>query len=213
MEVLPINNLEKLQTLAREFSNSCANPTPLQGCVRALHGIAIEICNPLNKSVPRNSYCRTRQYALPIQAIVDSDYRFKYVSAGCSGSTQDSVAWACSELAIEVPNGGLTDPLWLAGDARYECTGGVLTPWSSAVLHHRNMGLYRDSFDFYHSSLRIHVAQSFAILLSRWGILWRPIRMRIQVEARILAWCMRFHNYDIETSSVATPNLSPFEAE
>eukprot|EP00171_Calliarthron_tuberculosum_P001307 IDg1307t1 len=60
----------------------------------------------------------------------------------------------------------LLDGFWIAGDAAYRSPG-VIAPWSGAALRDDGMGLYRDAFNFYHSSMRIHVEQAFSMLVRR----------------------------------------------
>jgi hypothetical protein len=46
--------------------------------------------------------------------------------------------------------------------------------------------------------MRIHVEQSFGILVARFGILWKPVRYQLPVAPRILFACMRIHNFCID---------------
>jgi hypothetical protein len=62
----------------------------------------------------------------------------------------------------------------------------------------QELGLRRDAFNFYHSSLRMHVEQSFGIMVARFGILWRSLRFPLPVVPRILSACMRIHNFCID---------------
>jgi hypothetical protein len=62
---------------------------------------------------------------------------------------------------------------WIAGDAAYLCDNYLLTPFTKAQTHDQELGLRRDAFNFYHSSLRMHVEQSFGIMVARFGIFRR----------------------------------------
>jgi hypothetical protein len=53
-------------------------------------------------------------------------------------------------------------------------------------------------FQFYDSSLRMHVKQSFKIIVARFGILWRSLRFPLPFVPRILSSCMRIHNFCID---------------
>eukprot|EP00171_Calliarthron_tuberculosum_P017228 IDg17228t1 len=66
---------------------------PLYGCAAALDGIAVEITKLLDYYVPQNFYFRKGIYALPVQALFDSDYCFRFMSHKCVGSTQNSLAF------------------------------------------------------------------------------------------------------------------------
>jgi DDE superfamily endonuclease len=98
MPGIPTSNSARLSFLADGFTRSRTPVSPIYGCIGALDGIAISILKPPDQFVPRNFYCRKGMYALPVQAIVDSSYRFMYVSANCVGSTHDSLSFSCSQL-------------------------------------------------------------------------------------------------------------------
>lgn len=211
MPGIPRSEVEGLQKLADEFQRSRGAVSPLYGCVAALDGIAIEISKPPDDYIPRNFYCRKGMYALPVQACVDARYRFLYMSCKCTGSTHDSVAFAVSNLARELEESPLKTGYWIAADAAYMCSQGVIVPWSKSALQCDEKGLFRDSFNFFHSSLRIHVEQAFGILVRRWGILWRPISFSIADSLPIVSVCMRLHNFVIENDGHSFSYLSSFE--
>jgi DDE superfamily endonuclease len=207
MPGVPIGNSSKLFRLAEAFSKSRTPPSPLYGCVGALDGIAIAIVKPPDEFVPRNFYCRKGMYCLPVQAVVDSTYRFLYMSANCVGSTHDSLSFTCSRLGQILLGGGALGSFWIAADAAYDCGNGLITPWSKGQLLDERQGLWRDRFNY----LRIHVEQGFGMLVSRFGILWKPMRFNFTRVAEIVAACMRLHNYCIDmgipnTSASMTPN-------
>jgi hypothetical protein len=199
MPGIPLGDVSRLRGLAMGFSSSRACSSPLYGCVGALDGISIEIMKPLDKYVPRNFFCRKGMYALPVQAIVDSTYRFTYMSCNCVGSTHDELSFACSRLGQLLQDGGSSalHSYWIAADAAYVCENGLLTPWSKGQLMDGEEGLFRDSFNYFHSSLRIHVEQSFGMLVARFGILWRPLRFSITRVGPIISSCMKLHNFCI----------------
>eukprot|EP00171_Calliarthron_tuberculosum_P022194 IDg22194t1 len=116
---VPLRDEAKLGRLARDFSRSRSVTNPLYGCIAALDGIAITISKPPDNYVPRNFYCRKGMYALPVQAVVDSRYRFLYMSCRCSGSTHDSVAFDVSDLAARLRAGEMIPGYWIAADPAY----------------------------------------------------------------------------------------------
>jgi DDE superfamily endonuclease len=67
-------------------------------------------------------------------------------------------------------------------------------------------GTGRDAFNFFHSSSRMHVEQSFGIVVARFGLLWRPLRFHIRKVPIIVIACMALHNYyiDCNEEDVAT---------
>ena len=186
-----------LRYLADGFQRSRFRDNPWYGCVGALDGIAISIRKPPDEYVPRNFYCRKGMYALPVQAVVDSMLRFRYMSCRCSGSIHDAVAFDSSDLAMKLRNGKMAPGYWIAGDAAYVPIPGLLTPWSKYHLA-RDGGIFADSFNFYHSSHRIHVEQAFGVLVQRWGLLWKPLQYHISEVLPIISAAMRLHNFCIE---------------
>lgn len=167
MPGLPLDDVQQLQILVDGFSNSRTSPNPLYGCVEAVDGIAISIMKPPDNFVPRNYYCRKGMHAVPVQAVVDSRYRFLYISGRCSGSTHNAVAFDVSDLGRRLHKGDMSSNFWLAGDAAYSCTNALITPWPKSYLSGEN-GVYADASNFYQSSHRIHVEQAFGILVMRW---------------------------------------------
>ncbi len=89
-----VSDTAELERLAGGFSLSRRGGSPLYRCVGALDGICVRVKKPLGKCKPRDYFCRKGFYSVPVQAIVDSSYRFLYMSARCVGSTHDSLAWA-----------------------------------------------------------------------------------------------------------------------
>jgi hypothetical protein len=115
------------------------------------------------------------------------------------GSTHDSLAFACSNLGKRLQQGDLLGGFWIAADAAYECMPGVISPWAKSQLLDEEEGIWRDSFNYFHSSLRMHVEQAFGILVARFGILWRPLKFSLFRVGPILSACMRLHNYCIDS--------------
>jgi hypothetical protein len=198
MPGVPVGDTEKLHAQAENFRTSRDPPSPLWGCIGALDGIALAIKKPHDQYFPRHFYTRKGFYAMPIQAVCDSNYKFLYMSARCVGSTHDSLAWAVSTLGSRLQGGLGLGVNWIAGDAAYVCSDHLLTPYSKSQLQDNVFGKRRDAFNYFHSSLRMHVEQAFGILVARFGILWRPMGFALPVVPRILSACMRIHNFLID---------------
>lgn len=65
--------IQRLRAIARGFQTSCKSTNPLPGCVGAVDGICIKIKKPKTHENPALFYCRKGFYAVPVQALVDSD--------------------------------------------------------------------------------------------------------------------------------------------
>lgn len=179
-----------LKECALEFAESRPVSNPLQGCIGSLDGIAVRVEKPSSKWNPAQFYCRKEYYSVPVQAVVDSQYRFMAVSAMCVGSTHDSLAFELSSVAHYIKSGHLPLGFWIAADDAYRCSEHIITPFSRSTA-----GRYQDSFNFFQSSHRIHVEQAFGFLKKRWGILWRPLGFEMRTNVKIVPTAMLLHNF------------------
>jgi hypothetical protein len=75
MSGLPFDDISKLNTMSRDFTESRAHFNSLVGCVGAIDGIAVKIAKPRDNFVPRNDYCRKGFYSVPFQVVDDAKYR------------------------------------------------------------------------------------------------------------------------------------------
>lgn len=73
-----------------DFKTSRNGPSPFNGFVVALDGIAVKIKEPREEPDPVVHYNCKSFYALCVQAILDSSYRFLCCSCRCVGTTHDS---------------------------------------------------------------------------------------------------------------------------
>jgi DDE superfamily endonuclease len=81
------------------------------------------------------------------------------------GSAHDRISFAVSELYARLSSGDLPNGFSIAGDEAYECNNNVLTPWPSS-----NLDDAKDAFNFYQSSLRMHIEQCFGQVVARFRI-------------------------------------------
>jgi DDE superfamily endonuclease len=144
---------------------------------------------------------------MPVQACVDYLGRFQYMSARAVGSTYDNLAWSISSLSLPLERESMTPGYWIAGDAAYNCTEYLLTPFSKRMLAEVGYYTSRNAYNVYQSSHRMHVEQTFGRLVRRWGILWIPLRFNLPIIGVIIGLAMRLQNYCINSSSV--PRASP----
>ena len=157
--------------------------------------IAIRIAKPMNSEYPAHYYCRKVFYAIPVQAVAASNYRYRYLSAKFVGGTHDSMSFSVSSLARRLREGSLPPGYWYAGDEAYVCTETMITPIPGA---RRKLGSLHNAFNFYLSSLRIHIEQAFGRLVGRWGILWRPLKLNLDRNVRIIEAEVKLHNFCID---------------
>lgn len=139
-------------------------------------------------------------YGMNVQAMCTADYRFCAVSTISPGSTNDWVAWLRSSLHKAV--GRLPSPYHIIGDAAYPVSEKLLTPYPG-----KNLPPGKDSFNFHLSQLWVKIEQSFGILVSTWGILWRPLRMESAGRGDLITALFCLHNF-LQDEKVAPVQMS-----
>lgn len=58
---------------------------------------------------------------------------------------------------------------------------------------------WKDSFNFYHSSQRMHVEQSFGMLVAKWRILLN-LNFSVEVDTKLVCLAMKLHNFCIDNT-------------
>ena len=90
----------------------------------------------------------------------------------------------------------LPDGYYILGDAAYPLSDHLLTPYPGQGLSPE-----KDSFNFHLSQLRVKVEQSFGILVQRWRILWRPLRVAFDRRPKLIRALLHLHNFFIDEGS------------
>jgi hypothetical protein len=112
------------------------------------------------------------------------------------GSTNDVMAWNLSQLKkIIEDNKALPERFFLIGDEAFVCTNQFLVPYSG-----RGVGRYTDSFNYHLSAMRQCIERAFALLVQKWGILWRPLRSDFKHWTTVLSVCAKLHNFCLDES-------------
>lgn len=183
----------EMQKSEMMFRKSRPSVNPLSGCLGALDGICVKIKKPKECERPASFYCRKGYYALPVQALCDSSYRFLCFSARCVGSTHDAMAHAVSSLGMYLSEVGLPEAFWIAGDEAYTCNENLITPYPAS-----QSGPEERNFNFFLSVHRVHIEQAFGQLVARWRILRDGLEYSLSRNARIICLCMKLHNFCID---------------
>ena len=191
---------QKFKALSKAQSDSCA------GCI---DGILIWIHKPSTPDLDNNIefgskkfFCgRKKKFGLNMQAVCDARRRFIDVSIEHPGCTSDYLAFALSSLHKKLQGKNPHDarqPFLCPGLALYGDNAYVNTPWM-AVLFKVVSCAHHDSYNFYHSQLRITIECAFGMLVHRWGILRKAMPMGITVHKTsvlVVALC-KLHNFCI----------------
>lgn len=202
----PSDDEDQLKSISQGFSRG---RSPLKGCVGAMDGLAIKIQEPSLLDVPNPSvyYNRKGFFALNMQGVCDHRLRFLFMSVVTPGSSHDSMAYQLGSLykKFEQTANFLPPLMWIAADAAYICSNRVLTPWPG-----KSLSTAKDCFNYWLSSARIHIEQAFGVLVGRWGILWKTLRVSLGKASQVCLVCCKLHNFIIEeTNCAAVPNNEP----
>lgn len=112
------------------------------------------------------------------------------MSARCFGSANDALAHAVSSLASFLEEGVLGFLFWIFGDEAYACSEWLITSYPISQCDQE-----KSNFNFFLSSYRVHVEQAFGQLVARWRILKEPLSFSVSKKSRLVALCMKLHNF------------------
>ncbi|OSX78941.1 hypothetical protein BU14_0094s0018 [Porphyra umbilicalis] len=129
------------------------------------------------------------------------------------GSVHDSTAFSRTGLGRSLLDRGSAlarsmtrDGHCIAADEAYAASELLAVPWPGGGRGDR----WRDAFNFFLSSLRIHIEQAFGMLLWRWGVFWRPLRVPFSKRPSLIRACFRLHNFCRSFSSAAAAPVAPY---
>ena len=179
-------------------------------CVGCIDGMLVWTNKPSKGSLrnaglgARKFFCgRKKKFGLNLQAICDHLLRFMDVEIVHPGSTSDFLSFSTSFICRRLKESGfLKEGLTLYGDNAYINAPFMTTPFKGA-----SAGLC-DSFNFFHSQLRINIECAFGVLVHRWGVLRKAMPVNISIEKTCMlvrSLCM-IHNFCInEREGTAEP--------
>lgn len=183
-------------------------------CAGAIDGMLIWIHKP-SQACCREASCqdgkflcgRKNKFGLNLQAVADVKGRFLDISIVYPGSTSDCLAFEGMDLYNHLENGILHGNLCLFGDNAYVNTPYMATPFLSA-------NQIQDTYNFFHSQLRIRVECAFGMLTERWSILRRIMPKQITVKKTIaMVICLaKLHNFCIDERDKQHQMYAPDEA-
>jgi hypothetical protein len=179
--------LAKMESLFRAKSRKGG----WRGQVGAVDGCILRTHNP-GDAVPASKtwyVARKGCFGILLQAIADADRRIRWYDMNSVPTSHDSSAFTRTDLGQRIVNGDLPAPFFLSGDNAYKNGPSLVTPGVGSKYYH---------FNFEHSSLRMPIEQAFGELVARWGILWRPLRMKHKRRAIVIACLVRLHNWCID---------------
>jgi DDE superfamily endonuclease len=189
----------KQQEIAEGFRKvSAAN---FNCCAGAIDGILIWIHKPSPDDCKSSGcdsgkfFCgRKKKFGLNCQAVSDVNGRILDIAINYPGSTSDCPAFEAMSLYEKLENNILAPGLCLFGDNAYLNTPYMATPYAAVS------GGTKDSYNFYHSQLRIRVECCFGILTHRWSILQSAIPMKVSIKKTVslVIVLAKLHNFCID---------------
>lgn len=119
---------------------------------------------------PKVYYSREGFFGLNLQAVCDSNYALLWMSCRTLGSSHDSAALACSDFGAFLKGTNLplfklriNEGLCIAADDAYGVSEVLAVPWPGGGSDDK----WRDAYNFFQSSSRIHIEQAYGQLVWR----------------------------------------------
>ena len=135
------------------------------GCVSAVDGFFQAITCPMASEVSNQTLYYSGHYenfGLNCQAVCTHDLTFIYFRVVAPGSTNDIIAITKTDnLVDEIPK--LAPGRFLIGDAAYELTEHLLTPYTGS----QRLDQGKDAFNFYLSQVRTRIEMAFGQLTKK----------------------------------------------
>mmetsp|Transcript_29919 Transcript_29919/g.61508 ORF Transcript_29919/g.61508 Transcript_29919/m.61508 type:complete len:527 (+) Transcript_29919:908-2488(+) len=193
---------EKLRSIAEGFEklSYCGL---FKDCVGAIDGVLLHLhsVSATDSPEPNKYFTRKGSLAWNVQAVVDAKRKFTYYSIRCPGSVHDAVAFSFTDLYYELEAKGIVGNFHFVADAAYGGMVGITTPFTWTG----NLSQAQSAYNYHLSSIRIEVECAFGLLLSRWGILWKGLRMPLQATTRVIEACLKLHNFAIDWRDETAP--------
>lgn len=164
-------------------------------CVAVLDGYHLQIQTP-SKSEARNVRSffsgHYQTYGVNVQAACDHNCKFSFFGIAGPGVLGDR------EAISQIPLGRLVEELpglyCAIGDCAYTPTEHLVPIFRGEhALSPKN-----DNFNFFASQLRIRIEMAFGLMVKKWGILARPLTIKLKNIKRLMIAIARLHNFCID---------------
>ena len=174
------------------------------GTVAVGDGCGLCIEQPSDKEVGGNvkdHFSRKYDFAYGFLLFCDGHNQIMSVEATHVASAHDAAMYDFSRVHTSIEEGKL--PRWahVLLDAAFACTEQELVPWPTP---RHGLSVDKDAFNWMLSSQRQAVERTFGILYARWGILWRPLRVKFDNLSLLLHCLCRLHNYCMKDRHVGS---------
>ncbi len=190
----PYGDEIKLRDLEQSFMKFHNGNFP--GTVAAGDGIVFRIWKPPGFAVDENItsfFNRKGFYGYGMQGFCDGNCKFVHISMKTCSSTHDSTAYIVSGMSKIIEQGLLPPWAHIVLDDAYNCSQQELTPWKG-----RDLTPEKDTFNYFLSLNRQCIERAFGILVQRWGVFWRAMRVAFHRIPLIITVCCKLHNMCID---------------
>lgn len=161
----------------------------------SLDGIPIKIAKTSTFQAPNASsyYNRKKEFQYFAQVSCDSFYRIKLFSCVSPASTYDRTVYEMISAfgLLKREEGALPRGSWVVFDDYYVCPGILWNAWPS-----ENLCVPKELFNYWKSSPRKNTEKEYGMMIGRWGVLQRPIRVTFRKKPSFFLCfaCFKFHN-------------------
>ncbi len=197
----PLDDPEKLSELEQGFAS--IGGFNIRGTVAAGDGIIFKMQMPTNEEVEGDVtayFTRKGYYAYGVQAFCDSNCKFLMIASKLCSSSVDNTAYISTQLSKDIKEGKLPPQYHVVLDEAYPCVGQEMSPWKG-----RELSKAKDSFNYYLSLHRQCIERAFGILVQRWGIFWRPLRVTMEHRGLLIKVICKLHNICMDRFKARNP--------
>jgi hypothetical protein len=111
------------------------------------------------------------------------------ISSKLCSSTNDNTSYIVTQLSKDIKAGKLQQQYHVVLDEAYPCLEQEMSPWKG-----QNLSVEKDAFNYCLSLNRQVIERPFGILVQRWGIFWRPLRLSMHNQGVAIHVACQLHN-------------------
>jgi hypothetical protein len=112
-----------------------------------------------------------------------------------AASSFDGTSYKVTQLSKDIKNGLLPQNYHVVLDEAYPCTPQEMSPYKGGS---RGLSREKDICNYFISKHRQVIERAFGILIQRWGVFWRPLRVSMQHRDLVVRVACKLHNICIE---------------
>lgn len=185
--------LIEFQQIALGFKNVSFQGA-IENCVGCIDGYLLKIYTPTKLEAGNVKSFFSGHYqchGINIQAVCDAKSRFLFFALAAPGSVNDRDAIKKTTLIDHYKH--IPPKLVIIGDCAYEPSE-IIVPMFYGVNKNKPDC---DAFNFYASQCRIRIEMAFGLMQMKWGILWRPVRVKLKNIKYVMRTIALLHNFVI----------------